>query len=201
MPPFGFDDVYEIEPSPNDKSWGKVSAITVVTPEDKEKLNQDEDKKKLFGIELAKDHASAFEAACVLFPDTGTALWVSLNWLCDPTVIAAKDIYLETVKLTQPILDKSQLAAKVLELAEAKSLDGTRYLIDAKDRIDAFKLYATIAGYIGKVDVDASIKNSVNNFMTIKLVRPENKTIDVIPNNKSEISNDDKPPVRIKLVK
>ncbi len=182
--------------------WAKVEAPA---------YQSDENLKKSYGIELAKSESgNAFEAACKLFKDdeTNKALWVSFNWLSDPVVIASRDIYLKTVALDTPLLDKNQLAAKVLALADEKILKNGVYLptIEAKDRIAALKLYSEIAGYTGKVEVDNSITNNTLNEMTLKFVRPEDKkpvTIDNAPNKnlnvKSEILNE--LPISLKLVK
>lgn len=165
----------------------------------------DENLKKSFGIELAKS-SNPFEAACKIFgEETSKALWASFNWLNDPLVVASRDIYLKTVELSQPILDKEQLAAKVLALADEKILKNGVYIptIDAKDRIAALKLYSDIAGYTGKVEVDNSTKTFQHNEMVIKLVKAEEKKPVVIDNSvpkvKSEILNE-KSPITLKLV-
>lgn len=167
----------------------------------------DEALKNKYGIELAKA-ATPFEAACALFgEETNKALWVSANWLNDPIVIASKDIYLKTVELSKPPLDREQLAAKVLELAEGeKILKNGFYVstIETKDRIAAFKLYSDILGYTGKVEIDNSTKTFNHNEMIIKLVKAEEKkpvVIDNAPNTKSEMTNDkDQSPIKLKLV-
>ncbi len=148
-----------------------------VNPAPEPSYRSDEGLKKQYGIELAKA-SNPFEAACTLFEDTSQALWVSINWIKDPVCIASKDIYLKTVAFSQPPLDKEQLAAKVLSLAEETVLNkaGNRVpAIEAKDRIAALKLYSDILGYTGKVEVDASSKSFTHNEMTIKLVRAEVK--------------------------
>lgn len=168
----------------------------------------DEALKKAFGIELARA-SNAFEAACVVAEDdTSKALWISSNWICDPVVEASKDAYLKTLALSSPPLDKEQLAAKVLALAEEKILKGGIPIpsIEAKDRIAAFKLYSEIMGYTGKVEIDNSSKTFTHNEMTIKLVKAEtpvtiNHTpnINASPNIKSE--NEEFPsPITLKLV-
>jgi hypothetical protein len=171
--------------------------------------HDDENLKKRFGIELAKVE-KPFDAACLLCgEDTGKALWMSFHWLSDPVVMASKDAYLKTLALLTPPLDKDQLAAKVLALADEKILNprtGLQIpLNEAKDRIAAFKLYSEIMGYTGKVEVDASTKNFVHNELKIKLVRPEEKkpvTINQAPikNIKSEITNEGPSPITLKLV-
>ena len=168
----------------------------------------DETLKKQFGIELAKAK-NPFEAACVLAgTDTSMALWISQNWLTDPIVIANRDIYVQTVERSQPPLDKKQLAAKVLALAEEKTLNRQGVpvpSVEPKDRIAAFKLYSEIMGYTGKIEIDQSNKTTTitNNEIQIKLIRPKEELTDVTPkqvqNAKSNI-NDEDMPVTLKLV-
>lgn len=182
--------------------WATVS--TAVAPA----YQSDENLKKQYGIELAKS-ANAFEAACNIFGDETTkALWVSFNWLTDPLVVASRDIYTKTVALSTPLLDKEQLAAKVLALVDEKILKNGVYLptIEAKDRIAALKLYSDIVGYTGKVEIDNSSKtfNEIKE-LTIKLVKAEDKkqvTINNAPNKnvKSENLNESSP-ISLKLVK
>ena len=166
----------------------------------------DENLKKQYGIELAKAQ-NPFEAGCKLFgEETNKALWVSFNWVNDPIVIASRDIYLKTVELSQPLLDREQLAAKVLVLAEGEKIliNGKMIAtVEPKDRLAAYKLYSDIAGYTGKVEIDNSVKNITNNELTIKLVRADDKkpvVIDNAPNIKSEIVNEDQSPIKLKLV-
>jgi hypothetical protein len=110
------------------EGWSKavppVSPWTVAAAAPEVQAYQtDENLKKQFGIELAKA-ANPFEAGCKVFgEETSKALWVSFNWLNDPIAIASRDIYLKTVELNQPPLDKEQLAAKVLALAEGEKVD------------------------------------------------------------------------------
>lgn len=166
----------------------------------------DNNLKKSFGIELAKT-ANAFEAGCKVFgEDTNKALWVSVNWTNDAIVIASRDIYLKTVELGSPPLDKDQLAAKVLALADEKILKNGVLIptIDAKDRIAALKLYSEIQGFTGKVEIDNSTKTFQHNEMVIKLVKAEEKkpvVINSIPNVKSEKLNEiSNSPITLKLV-
>lgn len=166
----------------------------------------DEELKKRYGVELAKAQ-NPFEAGCKLFgEETNKALWVSFNWINDPIVVASRDIYLKTVELSQPLLDRQQLAAKVLVLAEGEKIliNGKMIAtVEPKDRLAAYKLYSDIAGYTGKVEIDNSVKNITNNELTIKLVRAEDKkpvVIDNAPNIKSEMVNEDQSPIKLKLV-
>jgi hypothetical protein len=185
-----------------------VSPWAIKEPEPAQPYQSDENLKKLFGIELAKCE-KAFEAGCNVFgEDTSKALWAAANWLNDPLVISSRDIYLKNLELSAAPLDRNQLAAKVLKLAEGEFVDVgngiKRPTIDAKDRLTAFKLYSDILGYTGKVEIDNSTNNNItNNEITIKLVKAENKpalVIDNVPNTKSEIANETSP-ISLKMVK
>ena len=174
-----------------------------------EAYQTDEALKKRYGIELAKS-SNPFEAACKLFSEeeTNKALWISFHWLVDPVVVASRDIYLKTLELNTPPLDRNQLAAKVLALADEKILKNGVYVptIEAKDRVAALKLYSEIQGFTGKVEIDNSVTNNTHNEMTIKLVKADPikpvTVIDNTPNIKSEITNEQLPsPINLKLVR
>lgn len=161
-------------------------------------IENEEEKKKLFGIELAKK--PPFEAACNVFQDTGVALWVVSNLLNDPVVRASKDKYLEAVDSSASSLDKEQLAAKVLKFADEKNASNTFYLADAGDRLKALELYAKLKNYLNPKD--NSNFSFTHNSMTIKLVEPEKKEIQakIINNNEETISNNNITPLKLKLV-
>lgn len=177
-------------------------------PVELEPYQTDENLKKQYGIELAKT-TNPFEAGCKVFgEDTSKALWASSNWIVDPVVIASKDAYLKTLELSLPPLDREQLAAKVLALAEGEKVSVNGKLvstIEAKERINAYKLYSDILGYTGKVEIDASTKNTINNNkIELVLVRAADKpplVINNAPNVKSEMPNTIPPPINLKLVK
>lgn len=158
-----------------------------------------DEKKRLFGLELAKN--TAFEAACLVFPDnTNTALWVSHNWPSDPVVVAARDKYLEAADTSQSLLDKSQLARRLLTMAEEKNASNTFYLLDGKDRLKALELYSKVMGYTDTKSDPLLTQNFVHNSMTIKLVEPEKKEQkQVIDHNESPIVNNNSP-LKLKLV-
>jgi len=199
MPKGGWGDV--ISP------WTAGAVSSQPKPVELAPYQTDENLKKQYGIELAKT-TNPFEAGCKLFgDDTSKALWVSFHWASDPIVVASKDIYLKTLKLSSPPLDREQLAAKVLELAEGEKVerDGRSIpTIDPKERINAFKLYSEILGYTGKVEIDNSTKTFNHNEMKILLVKPkapEPVTIETA-NAKSEVLNANVPsPISLKLVK
>lgn len=177
--------------------------IQAVIPE----YQTDENLKKQYGIELAKN-ANPYEAAKIVLGENDKAVWVSFNWLSDPIVIATRDAYLKTLETSSPPLDKDQLAAKVLALAEGDKviINGVaRSTVEAKDRIAAFKLYSEILGYTGKVEIDNSTKTLItNNELKIVLVKADipKPAITQAPNVKSEILNENTPsPISLKLVK
>lgn len=165
----------------------------------------DQDLKAAFGIELAKDHANAFIAACVVFPkETQKALYASTQWLNDPIVIEAKENYNEAVKPEEKILDKDQLSLKLLAFSEDKiDYNGNLvYSAQAKDRLKALELYAKIRGFINdKAEINNTINNS-NRFMEIKFVEPEKKenvkTIEHSPIQEENILENS--PIELKLV-
>ena len=164
----------------------------------------DEKLKQAFGIELAKTPNPLDAAGKV---DAEKAVWISFHWVNDPIVIASRDIYLKTLELSSPPLDKEQLAAKVLALADEKILSPKLGClvptVEPKDRIAALKLYSEILGYTGKVEIDQSTKTFNHNEMTIKLVKAKEKKPVVIDNApKSKIENDpiSNSPITLKLV-
>lgn len=165
----------------------------------------DESRKQAYGIELAKE-PDTFKAALATFNDDQPgALWASANWKNDPIVIASRDAYAKTLKVLEKPLDKTELLAKVLELVDAKDIHG-RPLVEAKERINALKLYSEIAGFTGKIDINAStnnITNNTNNLMKITLVKAEPKDQPKVieaQTIESEISNDETSPIKLKLV-
>lgn len=155
--------------------------------------------RKLFGIELSKG-LDPFKAACNVFEDTSKALWASTNWLNDPLVLS-----LSSCEQEEKLLDKNALAVKLLQFAEEKNFEGTRYVVDAKERLAALRLYAEVQGFIGKIDINAITNNNLtNNVMKIVLVKPEPKPSLTIDNDNinedigqpSIVNN----PLKIKLV-
>lgn len=214
---------FKVEPRPNtDKfmpvgGWGSVmppvspwtaGAISSQQTPALQVYQTDENLKKQYGIELAKAN-NPFEAARKVFGDNDKAVWASINWLSDAIVIASRDAYLKTLEVSQPPLDREQLAAKLLALADEKILTDRGILvptIEAKDRIAALKLYSEVLGYTGKVEINNSTTKTINNNkLEIILVKADEKkpvVIDNAPNAKSEILNDKTPsPISLKLVK
>ena len=141
-----------------------------------EAYQTDELLKKKYGIELAKA-VNPFEAACKLFneADTHKALWISFHWIGDPVVAASRDVYLKIVELSAPVLDRQQIAAKALAIADEKVLKNGVMVptVEAKDRLAAIRLYSDIIGYTGKVEIDNSVNNNTINEITVKLVKAD----------------------------
>lgn len=210
---------FTVEPKPKTEvfapSGGWNKAIDPVSPwtagaiaTQQPAYQTDEKLKKQYGIELAKA-SNPFEAAKTLLGENDKAVWASFNWMADPIVIASRDAYLKTLELATPPLDREQLAAKVLALAEGEKVLTERGswvpTIEAKERINAYKLYSEILGYTGKVEIDNSTKNTINNNkIELVLVRAADKpplVIDNAPNVKSEMQNAVPSPISLKLVK
>ena len=160
----------------------------------------DEGLKKLFGIALAK-HEKPFSAALEVFPDdTNAALWASYHWANDPVVVASRDAYAQNIELSEKLLDKEQLAAKLIKFAEEKDASGRFYICEAKDRLAAYKLFAEIQGFIGKIAIDASTNNFTNNELKITLVKPEIQEKITTKVIEAEPDLEDALPINLKLV-
>jgi hypothetical protein len=176
-------------------SWGTP---TPIEPAAKPDFADNEELKKAYGIALGRG-LDAFNAAMDVFnQELPKSLWASLNWIKDPIVIATKDAYLATLKKVQKPLDKEELLAEVLANA--------RTSVEDKDRVAFFKLYSDIAGYTGKIAIDASTtnnNNTQNNLTQIVLVkgnaeeRLPAKTISPDTNNKSRIQNNGLPQLKL----
>lgn len=163
----------------------------------------DEELKRAYGIELAKG-SDGFKAGMEIFNlEMPKALWAASHWLTDPIVIAAKDAYSQTFRKLQKPLDKEELLSKILAFHDEKDLYG-RPLVEAKERLNALRLYSEVIGFTGKINIDASTNtttNNTNNTTKIVLVKPEApKTIEQVPNDKSRIINDHTASIPLKLV-
>lgn len=159
--------------------------------------------KQAFAIELAKG-ASPFDAALVVAENqTNKALWISVNWVKDVSVIAQRDAYIEANKKVEKPLDRDGLLAKIMGIVDARD-EYNRPLVEAKDRITALKLYSDILGFTGKVENNNTVNNSfANKTVNLVMVKPDDRstTIDQSPNTKSEIINEKPLLTNIKLVK
>lgn len=187
--------------------WGKSFTLPVAVQEQPDYQN-DVEKKKQYGIALAKQTNqgldAAFKAGCEVFPDnTNASLWVAHNWINDPVVVASRDLYADSVKTAVPVLDKEQFALKVLSFAEEKVEANGRifYVNEAKDRLGFLRLYAEVKGYVGKTEINNNLAFT-HNEMKVKLVKPdpvkEEKTID--HEEHRQIENVKPSPFKIKLV-
>ena len=187
--PFGLSDVFKVSPLPTSENvgWG----LSVSKPQ----IENEEEKKKVFGIELAKNNAP-FDAAIVAVGDnTGLALWVSNNWINDPEVIAARDVYNSTVGIQSKLLDKEQTAVKFLDIADEKK--NGRYLAETKDRLKALELYAKLRGFLNDGLINSP--NLVTN-MSVVFVKPQQKEeFKTIEANQTPVDNPSN--FSIKLVK
>lgn len=176
-------------------SWGDPRPSEPIVRPD---FADNEELKRAYGVALGQG-LDAFNAAMEVFSqELPKALWASLNWIKDPVVIGAKDAYLKTLKAFQKPLDKEELLAEVLE--------GARGSLEDKDRVAFLKLYSDIAGYTGKIAIDASTttnNNTQNNTTQIVLVkgsedRPALKSPSSPDTNiKSKISNSGLPQLKL----
>ena len=197
--PWGRPDFFEVKPlEPVKSAWADWSVPA--TPDVPEWAN-DEGLKKRFGVEVAKGHPSAFAAAVAMLPDnTSGALWVSLNWINDPIVLAAHDLYLKTLQLDTPLLDKTQLGSKLLAIAEEKIPATGRFALAVEDRLGTFKLYAQIMGYMDTKNNFGPTFNQVTQI-NVKLVKTEKHEEQAKDSNKPVIEPVANPlPVKLKLV-
>ena len=187
---FKLPDAFEVSPIAPKSAWNIPEPV----------IENADEKKRLFGIGLAKE--SAFKSACAVFgADTNTAIWVSQNWVNDPIVAASKDKYLEAADTSQALLDKEQFARMLLNMASEKNASQTVHVLDGKDRLKALELYAKVTGLIDTKADPLLTQNFVHNSMTIKLVEPQvkEKSITAIDNNEVENQNTNSP-LKLKLV-
>lgn len=202
------DQFFEVKPLQSAAQWG-IPQAWANTNQSNISYQSDPEKKKSFGIALAKqgsnDLQSAFKAGCEVFPDnTNAALWVAHNWLNDIIVIASRDLYADSLNLEAPILDKDQFAARVLQAADEKIENNGKvyHAIEAKDRLGFLRLYAEIKGYVGKTEINNNLHFN-HNEMKIKLVKPseEDKPKIIDTSSNEELTKIEEPRLKIKLVK
>ena len=127
----------------------------------------DIDKKVAFATRLGKGDRP-LDAALFVFEKQSDALQAVQLWSRDPLVVETR----EKVESETNLLDKDALSRKLLKFADEKTPAGNP-IHESKDRIAAYKLYAEIQGYIGKINIDASQKTFNSNAMTITLVEAE----------------------------
>lgn len=188
---------FEVKPL---SSWGSSWSVPDLPTQD---WQEDKELKKLFGIELAKG-LKPFEAALNIFEkNANKALWAANYWINDPVVIASRDLYKESVETTNSLLDKDALAVKLLEFADERAPQGF-YVNDAKDRLAALKLYAEVRGFIGKIDINNSTNNVINNKLELVLIPPPNKDEKIKPvidNEPVQEIKNNSIPLNLKLVR
>jgi hypothetical protein len=173
-------------------------------PREYQFAHSDEHKRR-YGIELAKLNAQTLDqrtdAAITVWgrDDGNRVVWVAENWHLDPIVIKARDSYVPPPPV---LLDKSELAAKLLACADEKiERNGKHiYINEAKDRLGFYKLYAEVMEFTGK-PATTNIANFPSNEMKIVLVKPEEqvqtKTIEPVKVEEETINIT---PLRIKAV-
>lgn len=173
--------IFTVEPpKSNQTGWEPSKAVV---------QKSDEASKKAFAV-LVANGIAPFEAACQIIKDIGQALWASQNWPNDPIVIAAR----EGVQAFEGLLDKNQIAARALKIADTVGYE-------AKDRIDALKLYAAIAGMIEKPVPTNNIINNSLKFIALKFVKPDNNLKEEKIIDQTPIIPEDHSHVKLKLVK
>ncbi len=124
-----------------------------------------------------------------VFPtNTNSALWASVQWLADPLVLASRDIYLDNVKISNNLLDKEALAARILAFAEEKDSSNRFYICEARDRLSAYKLYSEVCGFTGKVADITNTNNFTNNELKLVLIPAPEKETKVIEVEQEEVS-------------
>ena len=194
------DQFFEVRPVVAAAQWGVPPASWVQPNND---YRTSETLKRAFGQALARLNAKSlqetFTAACEVFPDnTNAALWVTHNWLSDSVVVAAR---VEKQEEPPVVLDREQFAAKVLAMAEAKTIHGTSSF-DDKERVNLLKLYAEVKGFIGKSDTTIN-NNTLVQGLRVTLVKPNVKPVVEL----NESAADELPelnnvsPLKLKLVK
>lgn len=204
--PFGFEDTFNAWPvQSNTATVSPWATANNVSEQPKPDYADDKSLKQMFAIALARG-LKPFDAGLEVFNgDTIKALWVSVHWIIDIQVIALRDAYLSSQKTVEKPLDKEQLLARIMAFAEEKDIYG-RPLVEAKERLNAYRLYSDISGYTGKIDINASTNNNfVNKTVNLVMVKAGDnkspmKTIDQSPNVKSEIPNEGAPTIKLKLV-
>lgn len=118
-------------------------------------------------------YKTSFEAACSIWWDTPTALWAAKFLVNDPVVQAAKVAGNTSENLK--ILDRQQLAAKLLDYADELDPSGRFRTVDHKDRLAYLRLYAELQGFVGKVEFNPTqINNNTTNVRKIVFVKPSN---------------------------
>ncbi len=166
-----------VTPKPVNNGWTNQPSQPLPRPD----FADDEELKKAFGIELGRGKDS-FNAGLEIFDQAmPKALWASVHWAKDPIVIASRDAYALTLKKLAKPLAKEELLWEVLE--------GARASIEDKDRVQFLKLYSDIAGFTGKIAIDASTNNNTTNNTLTKIVLVKGSQEPTTINNKAPDMN------------
>ena len=189
--PFGFPDIFEVEPpTPKPSPW--LSAPVLFESDTSDPVPDTH--KKTFGIEWAKLPSDPFKAALVVFgTDTTSALWASRNWILDPEVNAIKDQYLKSLQEHEKLLDREDTARKFLSFYEEKT-NGGKPAYDGKDRLTALLNYSKMMGYLDDSVIKQTINNNTttNNKMEIVFVEPDKSMIEKIASIEHKPVNESK---------
>jgi hypothetical protein len=177
---------------------GCFEVAPLIAPE--HQYRSDERLKRFFAQKL-NEGLKPFDGAYEVLGDATEALWASNNWPNDPIVIEAVKNKEDDGGKNLKLLDKEQLAHKVLLFYEQTDATGKFYIYEGKDRLAALKLYADICGYISKVEVDNSTKNYETKTMNIRLVSPEKKEEVIEAKPLKQITNENVLPLKVKLVR
>lgn len=161
-------------------------------------INNIDEKKKLFAMELAKINQPFQAAINVCGDNTNEALWISKNWINDLQVLGYKDAYLNSLEVSKSLLDKDEVAARLLEMAEEKAANGMFYLLEGKDRLKALEIYSKLRGYLD--NKDKASNNFIHNQMIVKFVKPDNKEKIINHLENEDKSSENITPLKIKLV-
>ena len=179
--------------APEQSAWSQ-------TPVNRPAFADNTELKQAFAIGLANGLAPLDAGLQALGDDVSSSVWASVHWLKDIEVIAFKDAYLAAKKAVEKPLDKDELLAKIKEFVEERDMQG-RPLVDAKERLNGWRLYSDIRGFTGKVEIDASTNKFTNKTVNLVMVKPDTKEATPNPNIKSQILNQNEAaPIKLKLV-
>lgn len=187
-------------------NWPQISNFVALPLKVEQDWKNDDDLKKLFAIELAKQPEKPFDAALKIFDkEANKALWASVEWIKDPLVLNVKNNFIENLDDDVKLLNKEQLSLKLLFFAQETVLynGNAIYSAEAKDRLAALKLYAEISGFMPKNNTEINNNFSPKNFMEIRFVEPERKEKKIINKTIDNIKPEDileSSPVKLKLV-
>jgi hypothetical protein len=124
--------------------------------------------KRLFAEALLRSPHNPFDAARKVFPTNNqAAIFIMQNWQFDDYVKAYQAELLEEHGPDHFLPTMFDLAHEVWSTAQRAT--------DTKERVDAFKLYADIRGFISKPGVNTS-NNVENNYtQNVLIVNPVNE--------------------------